>query len=239
MNTIKIKKNKTKMVAHRGLSGIEKENTNSAFVAAGNRSYFGIETDIHRTRDGKFVTIHDGGMERVCGERIAVEEVSLDVSRSVILPDVDGSQKRYDLRVSSLEEYLSICKKYEKKSILELKSSFTEDEIKRIIDIIKEANYLKNVIFISFEYDNLLKVKKLLPKQKMQYLVWSINDELVKKLACDGMDVNSFHEALNEENIKMLHENGLKVNCWTVNDKQRADELISWGIDFITTNILE
>ena len=43
MNTIKIDSKQAKMVAHRGLSGIERENTNPAFVAAGNRSYFGID----------------------------------------------------------------------------------------------------------------------------------------------------------------------------------------------------
>lgn len=53
MNTAFIadKKN-AKMVAHRGLSGIERENTLLAFVAAGNRSYWGIECDVHVTKDG-------------------------------------------------------------------------------------------------------------------------------------------------------------------------------------------
>ena len=40
MDSIKIDSRNTKMIAHRGLSGIEKENTNAAFIAAGNRSYF-------------------------------------------------------------------------------------------------------------------------------------------------------------------------------------------------------
>ena len=42
MDTIHIDSRGVKMVAHRGVSGLEKENTASAFVAAGNRSYFGI-----------------------------------------------------------------------------------------------------------------------------------------------------------------------------------------------------
>ena len=37
----------------------------------------------------------------------------------------------------------------------------------------------------------------------------------------------------------MLHQNDLKVNCWTVNDTENAERLIDWGIDMITTNILE
>ena len=70
MNTIKIDKKQTKLIAHRGLSGIEVENTNAAFVAAGNRSYYGIETDIHRTSDGNFVIGHDDNYERLSGEKI-------------------------------------------------------------------------------------------------------------------------------------------------------------------------
>ena len=82
MNTIKIDSGKVLMVAHRGVSGIEKENTCSAFVAAGNRSYFGIETDVHRTRDGKFVCIHDDTTGRVAIDNLKVEASTIDTLRS-------------------------------------------------------------------------------------------------------------------------------------------------------------
>ncbi len=60
MDTIKIAdKNHCRMIAHRGLSYIECENSMPSFVAAANRSYFGIETDVHVTSDGKYVIIHD------------------------------------------------------------------------------------------------------------------------------------------------------------------------------------
>jgi glycerophosphoryl diester phosphodiesterase len=39
--------------------------------------------------------------------------------------------------------------------------------------------------------------------------------------------------------IDYLHKNGLKVNCWTVDIKERAEELCAWGVDYITSNILE
>ena len=58
MDTIKIDNKTVRMVAHRGLSGLEKENTCSAFVAACNRAtYFGVETDVHRTADGRYIEI--------------------------------------------------------------------------------------------------------------------------------------------------------------------------------------
>ena len=67
MDTIKINKNSVKMVAHRGLSGLEIENTNPAFTLAGKHSYYGIETDIRRTVDGRFVICHDDNLNRIAG----------------------------------------------------------------------------------------------------------------------------------------------------------------------------
>ena len=50
MDTIKINRGNTRMIAHRGVSGLETENSIPAFVAAGNRSYYGVETvDVLRT----------------------------------------------------------------------------------------------------------------------------------------------------------------------------------------------
>ena len=88
MNTIKLNTAGTnvKMVAHRGLSGLETENTNAAFVAAGNReSYFGIETDIHRTLDGKYIIFHDDNTKRMAKDSMIVEETTFDTLRSLHL----------------------------------------------------------------------------------------------------------------------------------------------------------
>ena len=71
MDTVKLQnKGNCEMIAHRGVSGIELENTCAAFVAAGNRSYFGIETDVHRTADGQYVIIHDDTTTRVTGQEL-------------------------------------------------------------------------------------------------------------------------------------------------------------------------
>ena len=65
MDAIRINRKQARMVAHRGLSGIELENTCAAFVAAGNRDYWGIETDVHQTADGKYIIFHDDNTGRV------------------------------------------------------------------------------------------------------------------------------------------------------------------------------
>ena len=239
MNTIKFEHGNTLVVAHRGLSGIERENTNSAFVAAGNRSYYGIETDIHRTADGHFVVNHDDHLERVAGEAINVEKCTLATLQQVILFDKDDTKNRADLRPCTLENYISICKKYEKHAVLELKSSFTEEETERYIEIIKSYDYLENVTFISFEYENLVKLRKFLPNQSAQFLFCEVTDKIVERVKADKFDVDVHYKALNAENIKAFHDAGIKVNCWTVDSKEDAERLVSYGIDFITSNILE
>ncbi len=238
-DTIKISAASTLMVAHRGLSGIERENTASAFVAAGNRSYFGIETDIWRTSDGRFVCNHDGNALRVGGVNVAMEPTPWTLLREVILYDTDGTHDRYDLRLPSLENYISICKKYGKVCVLELKSLFTPEETAAFIDIIKGYDYLDGTIFISFHYDDLLHVRAILPDQRCQYLTGDNSDALIERLKADRLDIDIAHPALNKERIDAMHAAGLTVNCWTVDDPARAEELVSFGVDMITTNILE
>ena len=243
MNTIKFNHYGTQVVAHRGLSGIERENTAAAFVAAGNRSYYGIETDIWRTADGHFLCCHDGHFKRVGGEEMYVEQSTLEELQSVILYDkgdgVEGSKARRDIVAPTLENYVSICKKYEKIGVLELKSIFTDEEIAKIIDIIEAQDYLDGIVFIAFNYDNLVKVKNLRPNQTVQFLTKEVSDELIEKLAEVGMDADIYHPSLTEERIKAFHAKGVKLNCWTVDDPARAEELASFGVDYITSNILE
>ena len=73
MNTICIRSGNTRMIAHRGVSKLEAQNTASAFVAAGNRSYFGIETDVYHTRDGQYVLLRmpSGEVRRVLANCLA------------------------------------------------------------------------------------------------------------------------------------------------------------------------
>ena len=69
-DTVKINNHESLLIAHRGLSGLEVENTDAAFIAAGERSYYGIEADVRRTSDGRFIICHDADLERVGGEKI-------------------------------------------------------------------------------------------------------------------------------------------------------------------------
>lgn len=237
-DTIKINKAAVKMVAHRGASGLELENTAAAFVAAGNRSYWGIETDVHRTADGQFVVIHDDDTRRVTLCDLPVEGTDFELLRSLAMKDKDGCIRR-DLCIPTLQEYIRICKKYEKFSVLELKNRFTPEDIARIVEIIREEGWLEKTVFISFDLDNMLDIRRMLPEQKAQYLVSRIDEDLLDILVRNRLDLDARYTALTEAFVRAAHAAGVEINVWTADDPVDGENLVQMGVDYITSNILE
>ncbi len=238
MDTKRFDKKSLKVIAHRGLSGLECENTCAAFVAAGMRSYFGVETDMHVTRDGKFVIIHDSDTGRVSDINMVVENEDFETVRSIRLRDKDG-ESRGDLIIPALDEYIRICKKYDKYCVLELKGEYAQEKYEEMIEIINSFDYLDHVIFISFWADNCIAVRKLLPNAKVQFLCNSVDDERLKWLTDNHLDIDIAYKSLTPELCDKLHSSGLEVNCWTVDNPEDGNRMVEMGVDYITTNILE
>ena len=244
MDTIKINSGKTLIIAHRGVSKLERENTCPAFLSAAGRSYYGIETDVHPTRDGKMVTIHDSNLKRVSGEKYTVDVEQSDYCdfADIVLPDLDGSTVRRDIRVPLFKEYLAICKKYGKRAVVEIKDLFSYENIVKLVDEVKELDYIDGVIFIAFDLENCINVRKLLPDAEVQFLVSKTPEsdaEITALLKEHRLDLDVFYKRLTKEWIDELHAAGIKVNCWTCDDSAEAEKLVEMGVDFITSNILE
>lgn len=240
MDTIKLENKTVQMIAHRGVSGLECENSCPAFICAGQRSYYGIETDVHITKDGKYIICHDDNISRVTGgvEKV-IEESTFDELRAIpLVSPLDGAT-REDLYFPTLREYIDICKKYNKRAILEIKNRFTCEEVRGMLDIIKEAEYLENVTFISFSTTSLLNLRIEYPKADAQFLTLYPSDNTLKFIAENHFDLDIHHKVLSTVYVNEVHKLGLKVNCWTVNTPEEAAEAMRIGADFITTNILE
>ena len=237
-DTIHVNLPGVRMVAHRGVSGLERENTCAAFVAAGNRSYFGVETDIHRTADGQYIVFHDDNLVRLLGDERVVEEMRFDELRALRLTDLDGNA-RGDLLLPTLAEYVNICKKYDKDCVLEVKNHFEPEDIDNVIGIIRGIGWLERTIFISFDLPNMLCIREKLPQQRAQYLISTFGDDLLSILTQNHLDLDIKYSSLSAEQVRACHEAGIKVNVWTVNEAADAERLAGYGVDFITSNILE
>ena len=241
MDTIFLyEKGKTKMVAHRGLSGIELENTLAAFVAAGNRDYYGIETDVHVTKDGKYIIFHDDESGRVANANLRMEGSDFEQLRKLwyLERGTDGGYSDMQ-RPLCLQEYLRVIRRYEKVAVIELKNPMKRENIFEIADICASEYDTDKIVFISFCYENLKILREKLPAQHIQFLTGEITDALIADLKKDGFGLDVAYPALSEEWMKKLKENKIEVNCWTCDDPAEAKKLIGWGVDMITTNILQ
>lgn len=225
-----------KMIAHRGFSGYEKENTACSFVAAGVNSFYGIECDIHKTIDGKFAVVHDPDLKRVAGVDVIIKESTLEELKQTSLFDATGTTKYEYYKVPTLEEYLSICKRYNKVSVIEFKYEFSEEDVLNVIDIVKSYEHLDKTVFISFGATNLDYVKKHYPNQPVQFLTSKVLDNMVEYLLEHHFDLDIYYKALTKELLDECHKAGILVNVWTVNDMNDCRNLIIDGVDYITTN---
>lgn len=237
MNTTKVKVGQVKMVAHRGCSYLERENTVAAFIAAGNRSYFGIETDIHRTADGQYVVIHDGNTQRVGSDMIDVEQSTMNTLRKVTLRDIDGTLGRADLHLPTLEEYVKTCARYEKHGFLEIKGSFSVEWMDEVMEIV--GDYAPHITVISFHYDSIANLRVHHPDQDAMFLCGSANEALLDRLAADGFGLDIHFPAVNEALVVACRQRGIALNAWTVDGKEDCERLAALGVDYITSNRCE
>ena len=96
------------------------------------------------------------------------------------------------------------------------------------------------MIFISFSFQNMLYIRKHAPNAQAQYLLaQEITDAHIQALVENHLDLDVHYLALSKELLDKLHANGITVNCWTVDDPEIAERLVAWGVDQITSNILE
>lgn len=238
-------KGRTKIIAHRGGGGIATENTLEAFTRAGAHTYYGMECDVQRTRDGYYVIFHDWDINRMTGDSGSIESHTFNELRRLQLYDtrfewrVGGKNPR--LQIPTLGEYLEVCKRYKKQAIIELKSDIGASDVVKIADIVRNAKYLGSTIFISFSLDQLLTLRSRLPNQTLLMNVGaaSIAERNLPMLRANRIGCNFAYNAVDQGVVNRLHSAGLKVGCWTVNDPKIAQKLVGYGVDFITTDILE
>lgn len=228
-----------KMIAHRGLSGLYLENTVEAFEAAGKRSYYGIETDVHVTKDGKFIVVHDDELKRIAGLDLVIEETDYDALRALRFKDPYGESEALNAYLPSLDEYISICKLYDKQAVLELKNQMEPRFVVEIAKQIERHGWLHRTTFISFSGENLLALRKSYPEADAQFLVDKATDKELSFMIEHRLGGDFCWKSVRKRKVERLHKAGLKVNCWTVDGIACAKWIAYCGVDYITSNIIE
>ncbi len=239
MNTVKIDKYFRGMVAHRGLSGIETENTINAFTAAGNRSYFGIECDVRASKDNQLIITHDDTLLRLGLLNLYIPSFKYEELQKFTLVDRKTGNLSDTVVIPRLSDYLSICKTYQKVAFVEIKDHLTNENLDRLIYEIEKYYELQYVYILSFHEKYLAYLYKRKPELTLYYLVGQMSEGVLETCEKYQANLDIDYRHVDEATIKQLHLIGLKVCVYTVDDKDTAEKLIKLGVDYITSNILE
>jgi glycerophosphoryl diester phosphodiesterase len=136
---------------HRGIVKKNyKENILSSFKSSFKKNY-GIETDIHATKDNKFVCFHDFTLKRTFKIKRSIKNINYQ--------DLKNISKNKKAEIPLLKDLLKLSKnKYF--LFIEIKPLFSKKLLKKLI---RETSKFKKCVFISFKEKNvydLLKIKK-------------------------------------------------------------------------------
>lgn len=234
------------IIAHRGESYDAPENTLSAIKLAWERNAKSVEIDVHLTKDEEIIVIHDYNTKRISGVKKIVSGSTLKELKQLdagIYKDIKWKNERFP----TLNEVIKTIPSG-RKLLIEIKSD--ENILVVLKDELVHSNLLNSQIeIISFNEEVLGIAKEIMPEYKMLWLLdldysrpwWLCRVskkriiEKINNLHLDGIDVWA-GKLLTREFIDVFKKNGFLVYAWTVNDTFKAQKLIDYGIDGITTD---
>ena len=239
MNTIKIDKYFKGMVANRGLSGIETENTIFAFLAAANRSYFGISGDLSVSKDAKIIVTRDDTLLRLGLLNLHIPGFRYDELKKFALVDRKTQNLNPNLFIPQLSDVLAIASAYRKTAFLRLGKYIKHEHIDRILEQINEFYNSDFVYFISDNRKILQYINKTFSNNDLFLSVKKVDDDVFDFCKNNGFNLHVDQTHIQKDIVKNMHLIGLKVSVGVVNDKVQAEKLIKQDVDFVFTDILE
>ena len=140
---------------HRGIVNTKyKENLLNSFKQSFKKG-FGIETDIHATKDNKFVCYHDFTLTRIFKKKQSVKNLTYQKLKEISLKQNKPITLLQDLlKISQNKFYLFI----------EIKPKFSTKLLKKLIN---ETSKYSKCVFISFKHQNIFNLLKLNKKTKV------------------------------------------------------------------------
>lgn len=224
------------VVAHRGASGHAPENTLAAFQRAVELGATFIETDLHVTRDGHFVAMHDDTVDRTTNGSGEVGEFTLDELRQVdagLWFDRDFMGER----VPTLEEILEFSEKNDVVFYLELKYMAVAGMDHALAAVLRKARGAPRTVVISFDAATLAPLRRLDPSIMTGFLVEEATPNCIQTaLDLGARQLCPRFLSVDQELVERAHRADLHVVTWTVNTVEEMRAMISAGVDGVMTD---
>jgi glycerophosphoryl diester phosphodiesterase len=238
--------NQTKVYGHRGAKGRYPENTLLSFQEAISQGVDGIELDVHMTKDGEIVVIHDEFLNRTTDGTGFVRAYTLEEikefsagSKFSSLPDYEESWVLE--KVPTLKEVLQLFEPYDIELNIELKTYAFEYEgiEEKTLALVNEYGNGRKVVYSSFHLPTLLRIKAIDPSASIAWLLsQAISNPLdyIKSLELESLHL---HKDMVIDHLNDWKELKNLVRVWTVNKGDEMVQLIDAEVEAIITDFPE
>lgn len=243
------------IIGHRGASYDAPENSLSSMKLAWKQNADAIETDIHLSKDGHLVIMHDYDTKRVGGVDLKIADSTWAELQTVDIGKWKGAQFAGE-KIPTLDSFFATIP--DGKCIfteIKTKENVSGPEFEKAKAILPELGKAMKASgkkpdqlrIICFHLGMSQAAKKQFPDHPVYWLQdykkdkagnFPSVDDLIKKAKkanVDGLDLN-FHFPIDEAFVKKVHDAGLKLYTWTVDDPEVAKAETKAGVDGITTN---
>jgi glycerophosphoryl diester phosphodiesterase len=240
-------------LAHRGASARAPENTLEAFRLAVEAGAGGLELDVHVTRDGEVVVIHDATVDRTTDGSGAVAEMELE---EIQLLDAgyrfspDGGRnfpyRGRGVRIPTLAEvYASFPESRVNADIKEAQSGAEE----AVLRVIRSAGAEERTLIASTEHAVVRRFRRIsrghiatAASRREIAAFYVLSRARLGALACpvyDALQVPVEHrgiELVTPRFLRAARSMGVRVDVWTINDAAQMRWLLELGVSGIMTD---
>jgi len=246
------KPDKFLVIAHRGGHGLGPENTLYTYQLAVDLGVDVLEMDLHRTKDGQFVVLHDSTVDRTTNGTGPVAQFTLAELKKLdaAYKWSPGSGKEFPLRgrglsVPALSEVFKAFPRM--RMNIEIKEP-DPTELQALCSLIHEYGMSRNVMIASFDSGTLKKFRSTCPgiatsagasEAMLFYALQKMRLESVYSPAALALQVPQSYgdlQVVTKRFVEAAHARNLKVHVWTVNRVDDMKSLIQLGVDGIMTD---
>ncbi len=215
---------KVTIIAHRGGSGLFLENSLEAFRKSEKLGVDAIESDVHLTKDGKIVVMHDDNFLRITGINRLIRDVTLQELSEITLSNGEN--------IPTLEEVMDAVSI---PLVIELKS---KNMVEAMINFMRERDDVASrSVIVSFFHSAILSLKMLFPELSTGALLAGYPVDPGYLARSCGTDTISFNfEGMNPDYVNLCHSTNVKVAVWTPNSREEIDRCIEAGVDAIASD---
>ncbi|MGX2998609.1 glycerophosphodiester phosphodiesterase [Streptomyces sp. JNUCC 64] len=213
-------------IGHRGVMGVEPENTLRSFVAAEEAGLDVIELDLHLSKDGALVVMHDAEVDRTTdgsgpiAERTLAELRALDAGRGE--------------RVPVFEEVLDAVRAPLQAEIKDVAAA------RSLAAVLRDRDLLSRVEVLSFHDEAVAEVSRLLPGVRTALVASRYGLDVVDRATAVGAGTLVLNiRRLTLELVERARAADLRIIGWVVNTPEQLRLARAFGLDGVTTDYPE